>query len=284
MVEAAAAHGWIDREAAILETLGSIHRAGADVISPTGPPRPPLPSPAGARVGKMHVRVRKMHPRHLREVRAWSVHFTQLDVHFTQLAGHRPVRWSTQLVEGVVVVERVVDPNPGRALPTMASARGQDRRDGGWAGRSAGFVGRLGWAGPWARPTSAPPWASWWARLLAGCRALGRRRLRGGVFAVGEGPDVGDGVGLLVGPWSARARPSGAAAPPPPPPPWPGPPWARRCRAARAGRDREVLLAETVGVVERQHQVDVTRRCGCSGRPRTAGLASVARSSSPEQR
>ena len=32
MVEAAAANGWIDREAAILETLGSIHRAGADVI------------------------------------------------------------------------------------------------------------------------------------------------------------------------------------------------------------------------------------------------------------
>ncbi|MCD4532585.1 porphobilinogen synthase [Nocardioides sp. cx-169] len=32
MVEAAAAHGWIDREPAILETLGSIHRAGADVI------------------------------------------------------------------------------------------------------------------------------------------------------------------------------------------------------------------------------------------------------------
>jgi porphobilinogen synthase len=32
MVEAAAAHGWIDREAAVLETLGSIHRAGADVI------------------------------------------------------------------------------------------------------------------------------------------------------------------------------------------------------------------------------------------------------------
>jgi porphobilinogen synthase len=32
MVEAAAAHGWIDREAAILETLTSIHRAGADVV------------------------------------------------------------------------------------------------------------------------------------------------------------------------------------------------------------------------------------------------------------
>ncbi len=32
MVEAAAAHGWIDREAAILETLISIRRAGADVI------------------------------------------------------------------------------------------------------------------------------------------------------------------------------------------------------------------------------------------------------------
>lgn len=32
MVEAAAANGWIDREAAILETLTSIHRAGADVI------------------------------------------------------------------------------------------------------------------------------------------------------------------------------------------------------------------------------------------------------------
>jgi len=32
MVEAAAANGWIDRQAAILETLGSIHRAGADVI------------------------------------------------------------------------------------------------------------------------------------------------------------------------------------------------------------------------------------------------------------
>jgi porphobilinogen synthase len=32
MVEAAAANGWIDREPAILEALGSIHRAGADVI------------------------------------------------------------------------------------------------------------------------------------------------------------------------------------------------------------------------------------------------------------
>jgi porphobilinogen synthase len=32
MVEAAAANGWIDREAAILEALTSIHRAGADVI------------------------------------------------------------------------------------------------------------------------------------------------------------------------------------------------------------------------------------------------------------
>ena len=32
MIEAAAANGWIDREAAILETLTSISRAGADVI------------------------------------------------------------------------------------------------------------------------------------------------------------------------------------------------------------------------------------------------------------
>ena len=32
MVEAAAARGWIDRDAAILEALTSIHRAGADVI------------------------------------------------------------------------------------------------------------------------------------------------------------------------------------------------------------------------------------------------------------
>ncbi len=32
MVEAAAAHGWIDRRAAVLETLTSIHRAGADVV------------------------------------------------------------------------------------------------------------------------------------------------------------------------------------------------------------------------------------------------------------
>jgi porphobilinogen synthase len=32
MVEAAAANGWIDRDAAILETLTSIRRAGADVI------------------------------------------------------------------------------------------------------------------------------------------------------------------------------------------------------------------------------------------------------------
>jgi porphobilinogen synthase len=32
MVEAAAAHGWIDREAAILEALTSIRRAGADVV------------------------------------------------------------------------------------------------------------------------------------------------------------------------------------------------------------------------------------------------------------
>jgi porphobilinogen synthase len=32
MVEAAAAQGWIDRESAILETLTSIRRAGADVV------------------------------------------------------------------------------------------------------------------------------------------------------------------------------------------------------------------------------------------------------------
>jgi len=32
MVEAAAARGWIDREAAVLETLTSIRRAGADVV------------------------------------------------------------------------------------------------------------------------------------------------------------------------------------------------------------------------------------------------------------
>jgi porphobilinogen synthase len=32
MVEAAAANGWIDREPAILETLTSIRRAGADVV------------------------------------------------------------------------------------------------------------------------------------------------------------------------------------------------------------------------------------------------------------
>lgn len=32
MVEAAAAHGWIDRRAAILETLTSIRRAGADIV------------------------------------------------------------------------------------------------------------------------------------------------------------------------------------------------------------------------------------------------------------
>jgi len=32
MIEAAAARGWIDRDAAILETLTSIRRAGADVI------------------------------------------------------------------------------------------------------------------------------------------------------------------------------------------------------------------------------------------------------------
>jgi porphobilinogen synthase len=32
MVEAAAANGWIDREPAIMETLTSIRRAGADVV------------------------------------------------------------------------------------------------------------------------------------------------------------------------------------------------------------------------------------------------------------
>jgi porphobilinogen synthase len=32
MLEAAAANGWIDREPAILETLLSIRRAGADVV------------------------------------------------------------------------------------------------------------------------------------------------------------------------------------------------------------------------------------------------------------
>jgi porphobilinogen synthase len=32
MVEAAAAHGWIERERAVLETLTSVRRAGADVV------------------------------------------------------------------------------------------------------------------------------------------------------------------------------------------------------------------------------------------------------------
>ena len=32
MIEAAAERGWIDRDAAVLEALGSIHRAGADII------------------------------------------------------------------------------------------------------------------------------------------------------------------------------------------------------------------------------------------------------------
>jgi porphobilinogen synthase len=32
MVEAAAAHGWIDRDAAVLESLTSITRAGAEII------------------------------------------------------------------------------------------------------------------------------------------------------------------------------------------------------------------------------------------------------------
>ena len=32
MVEAAAANGWIDRDPAILETLTSIRRAGADIV------------------------------------------------------------------------------------------------------------------------------------------------------------------------------------------------------------------------------------------------------------
>jgi len=32
MVEGAAANGWLDRERAILETLTSIRRAGADII------------------------------------------------------------------------------------------------------------------------------------------------------------------------------------------------------------------------------------------------------------
>ena len=32
MVEAAAAHGWIDREQAIVETLTSIRRAGAEIV------------------------------------------------------------------------------------------------------------------------------------------------------------------------------------------------------------------------------------------------------------
>jgi porphobilinogen synthase len=32
MISAAAAHGWIDRRAAALETLTSIRRAGADIV------------------------------------------------------------------------------------------------------------------------------------------------------------------------------------------------------------------------------------------------------------
>jgi porphobilinogen synthase len=32
MIEAAAGHGWIDRDRAVLETLTSIRRAGADAV------------------------------------------------------------------------------------------------------------------------------------------------------------------------------------------------------------------------------------------------------------
>jgi porphobilinogen synthase len=32
MVEAAAAHGWLDRDRVIMETLTAIRRAGADII------------------------------------------------------------------------------------------------------------------------------------------------------------------------------------------------------------------------------------------------------------
>jgi porphobilinogen synthase len=32
MIEAAAANGWVDRDRAILETLLSIRRAGADIV------------------------------------------------------------------------------------------------------------------------------------------------------------------------------------------------------------------------------------------------------------
>jgi len=32
MVEAAAAHGWLDRENLVIETLTSIRRAGADIV------------------------------------------------------------------------------------------------------------------------------------------------------------------------------------------------------------------------------------------------------------
>ena len=51
MVEAAAANGWIDREAAILETLGSIHRAGADVILTYWAAEAAAPHPLTSRVG-----------------------------------------------------------------------------------------------------------------------------------------------------------------------------------------------------------------------------------------
>jgi porphobilinogen synthase len=51
------ANGWIDRERAILETLTSIRRAGADIILTTGPPRWEHCSPglAGRRAGRCPV-------------------------------------------------------------------------------------------------------------------------------------------------------------------------------------------------------------------------------------
>ena len=75
MVEAAAAHGWIDREAAILETLTSIRRAGADMIltywaaevaraCPDGPlPRSAEPGGAVAKPGRSGAEVSGPSPR-----------------------------------------------------------------------------------------------------------------------------------------------------------------------------------------------------------------------------
>ena len=148
----------------------------------------------------------------------------------------------------------------GGALEDRLGQRQDRRQDAWWAGRSAGSSGARSAGNRRAAPWSGPPSASWWASAAGS--GPGSVSGPGSASAARSGSGSAwtsaPGVGLLVGPLVGSGSAVGVPPPPPPPPPPAAGASARREGAAAArGVGHRGVVTGDVGVVERQHQVDV---------------------------